>query len=202
MYKTLTKRQKEILDYIEDYAAVKGYAPSLDEIKAHFKLSAVSTVHEHIDNLKRKGYLKKEVNQARGIEIIDPTLDENNFAQIQNLGIITAGEPIEAIEEPEPILVSKEFLPKNGTYYALTVRGDSMVDEGILDGDVVVVRQQKSAQNGEAVIAVIQDNLATLKKYYKEKNRVCLQPANDNLEPKYYRDVEIRGKVVSLIRKF
>ncbi|MBN1331568.1 transcriptional repressor LexA [Candidatus Dojkabacteria bacterium] len=202
MYKTLTKRQKEILDYIDNYAEVKGYAPSLEEVKKHFRLKAVSTVHEHIENLKKKGYLKKEINQARGIEVIDPTLDENNFAQIQNLGTITAGEPIEAVEDPEPLLVSKELLSANGTYYALTVKGDSMVEEGILDGDIVVVRQQKTADNGEAVIAVLQDNLATLKKFYKEKNRVCLQPANDALKPKYYRNIEIRGKVVSLIRKF
>jgi len=202
MYKTLTKRQKEILDYIDNYAEVKGYAPSLEEIKSYFKLKAVSTVHEHIDNLKRKGYLKKEVNQARGIEVIDPTLSENSFAQIQNLGTITAGEPIEAIEDPEPMLISKELLSANGTYYALTVRGDSMINEGILDGDVVIVKQQKTAENGEAIVAVLQDNLATLKKYYKEKNRVCLQPANDDLKPKYYRNIEIRGKVVSLIRKF
>lgn len=202
MYKTLTKRQKEILDYIDRYSEMKGYAPSLEEVKHQFKLKAVSTVHEHIENLKKKGYLKKEVNQARGIEVIDPTLDENNFAQIQNLGTITAGEPIEAIEDPEPIMVSKELLAKNGTYYALTVRGESMKDEGILDGDIVVIRQQKTAENGEAVVAVLQDNLATLKKFYKEKNRVCLQPANNELKPKYYRNIEIRGKVVSLIRKF
>lgn len=179
-----------------------GYSPSLEEIRAYFKLSAISTVHEHIDNLKRKGYLKKEINQARGIELIDPNLEDNHFVEIQNLGTITAGEPIEAIEDPEPLLVHKDILSSNGRYYALSVRGESMIDEGIHDGDVVVIKEQNTANNGETIIAVIQDNMATLKKYYKEKNRIRLQPANPTLKPRYYREIEIRGKVVSLIRKY
>lgn len=202
MYKALTKRQKEIFDYINNYTEVKGYAPSLEEIKKYFKLKAVSTVHEHIDNLKKKGYLKKSMNQARSLEVVDFDLSGNSFAEIQNLGTITAGEPIEAVEDPEPLMVNKNLLSKDGRYYALTVRGESMINDGILDGDVVVVREQKTANNGDVVIAIIQENLATLKKFFKEKNRICLQPANDRLEPKYYREIEIRGKVVSLIRKF
>jgi repressor LexA len=146
--------------------------------------------------------LKKEINQSRGIEIVDPTLAENHFIEVQNLGTITAGRPIEAVEDPEPFLVNKELLSSNGRYYALTVRGDSMIDEGIHDGDVVVIKEQKTANNGDTVVAVIQDNMATLKKFFKEKNRVRLQPANPNYKPSFYREIEVRGKVVSLIRKF
>ncbi len=202
MYKSLTRRQREILDYIEEYNSKHGYSPSLEEIKRHFKLKAISTVHEHLENLKAKGYLKKEMNQARGIEIVNPNLEEANFVEIQNLGTITAGEPIEAVEDPEPMMVNRNILYKNGRYYALTVRGNSMVEEGIFDGDVIIVREQNTAINGDTVVAIVQDNLATLKLFYKEKNRIRLQPANSELKPRFYRDIEIRGKVVSLIRKY
>jgi len=202
MYKALTRRQKEILEYVKAFTATNGYAPSLEEIRSNFKLKAISTVHEHLLNLKHKGYLKKEINQSRGIEIVDPTLASNHFIEIQNLGTITAGKPIEAVEDPEPVLVNKELLSSNGTYYALTVRGDSMIDEGIHDGDLIVVREQKTANNGDTVVAIVQDNMATLKTFYREKNRVRLQPANPNYKPSFYREIEIRGKVVSLIRKF
>lgn len=202
MYKALTRRQKEILDYITDYSKVNGYAPSLEEIGVHFNLKAVSTIHEHIENLKHKGYLNKEMNQARGIEIIDPELSEQQFLQIQNLGVITAGKPIEAVEDPEPMYITRELLKSPGRYYALTVRGDSMIEDGIFDGDVVVIREQSYADNGDTVVAVVQDNMATLKRFYKEKNRVRLQPANENLKARFYRNVQIRGKVVSLIRSF
>lgn len=202
MYPSLTKRQKEILDFIQAYYSKKKFAPSLEEIKIHFDLRAISTVHEHIENLKSKGYLKKEMNQARGIELINPDLESNRFVEIQNLGVITAGQPIEAVEDPEPLLVNREILANPGRYYALTVRGESMIEEGIHDGDVVIVREQHIANNGDTIVAVVQDNLATLKKFYREKNRVRLQPANPTLKPRYYRNVEIRGRVVSLIRRF
>lgn len=202
MYKPLTKRQREILDFIENYTTTKGYSPSLEEIKDNFNLSAVSTIHEHLENLKKKGYLKKVINQSRSISVIDPNLAENNFVEIQNLGIITAGKPIEAVEDPEPLLVSKDILSEFGRYYALSVRGDSMIEDGILEGDIIIVREQNTANNGDTVIAVLKDNLATLKRFYKEKNRIRLQPANAKLSPSYYREIEVRGKVVSLIRQF
>ncbi len=202
MYPSLTKRQKEILDFIQAYYSKKKFAPSLEEIKVYFDLRAISTVHEHIENLKAKGYLKKEMNQARGIELINPDLESNKFIQIQNLGIITAGKPIDAVEDPEPLLVNREILAIPGRYYALTVRGESMIEEGIHDGDIVIVREQRTADNGDTVVAIIQDNLATLKKFYKEKSRIRLQPANPTLKPRYYRSVEIRGRVVTLIRRF
>lgn len=202
MYQALTRRQKEILDFLGAYNHKHGYSPSLEEIKKQFKLKAISTVHEHLENLKAKGYLKKEMNQARGIEIVDPNLEEANFVEIQNLGIITAGEPIEAVEDPEPMIVNRNILQRNGRYYALTVRGESMIEEGIYDGDIVVIREQNTANNGDTIVAIVQDNLATLKKFFKEKNRIKLQPANLNLKPRFYREIEIRGKVVSLIRKY
>lgn len=202
MYRSLTRRQKEILDYISAYADSNGYSPSLEEIRDHFGLKAISTVHEHIENLKGKGYLKKEINQARSVEVVDHKLGSGEFAEIQNLGTITAGQPIEAIEDPEPLLVNRELLGRAGTYYALKVRGDSMIEEGIHDGDIIIVRDQKSAQDGDKVVAIVQDNLATLKTFYREKNRIRLQPANPTLKPSFYRHVEIRGKVVSLLRSY
>ncbi|KKQ35862.1 MAG: LexA repressor [candidate division WS6 bacterium GW2011_GWA2_37_6] len=202
MYKSLTKRQRETLDYVTDFTKLKGYSPSLDEIKDHLQLKAISTVHEHLENLRKKGYLTKEINQSRSIEIIDPNLQNSNFLQIQNLGVITAGKRIEAVEDPEPLYVSREVLAGTGKYYALTVRGDSMIEDGIHDGDIVVIREQKTATNGDTIVAIVQENLATLKRFYKEKNRVRLQPANSSLKPSFFREIEIRGKVVSLLRKF
>lgn len=202
MYKSLTRRQREILNFVSDFAEGNGYSPSLEEIRDYFKLSAISTVHEHLTNLKKKGYLSKEINQARSLKLIDPTLGDNHFVEIQNLGTITAGKPIEAIEDPEPILVNKELLGRSGKYYALTVRGESMIEDGIHDGDIIVIRDQNTARAGDTIVAIVQDNMATLKKFYREKNRIRLQPANPTLKARYYSEIEVRGKVVSLLRRF
>jgi len=197
----LTKRQKQILDYIQSYARKRGYAPSLEDTKKHFHLSSVATVHQHIEALKRKGYLKKRAHQARGIELYKPKPKEN-LVQIPLLGIIAAGAPIEAIEDPETITVAKEQLSNSGRHFALRVKGNSMIDEGIFDGDTVIIREQSTAENGETVVAIIDQNEATLKKLYREKNRIRLQPANQMLSPLFPDDVEIRGKVINIIRNY
>lgn len=193
----LTRRQRQILDFVADFIKDKDYSPSLEEIRRHFRLKSVSTVHEHIETLCSKGYLKKISNQPRAIE---PYSSEKDFIEIPLLGLISAGSPIEAIENPEPFLVNKQLLSKSGKHYALKVQGDSMIDEGIFDGDVVIVREQKIANNGETVVAILNNNEATLKKIYKESDRVRLQPANPLLLPLFTNEVEIRGKVISIIR--
>ena len=199
MFSPLTPRQKQILDFIDLYCKVNKLAPSLEEIRKHFKLKAVSTVHEHIEKLKKKGYLTKEMNQARGIKTTtDLGLKEEKFIEINLLGRIAAGKPIEAIEDPEPLLINKEILKNGrGEYYALEVVGDSMIEDGIHEDDVVIIKAQNTANNGDTVVAIVGNNTATLKRFYKEKNIIRLQPANSELSPMFYKNVEIRGRGIS-----
>ncbi len=195
--RNLTPKQKKILDFICLYYKKKGFAPSLEEIGHHFKLKAVSTVHQHVETLKAKGYLKKENNQPRGIR---PFKKEESSVEIPLLGYIAAGNPIEAIESPEPLTVSRELLAKSGNHFALKVKGSSMIDDGIFDGDTVLVREQKTAENGETVVAIIDGGEATLKKIYRENGQIRLQPANQTFLSLFPQEVEIKGKVVSIIR--
>ncbi|MBI2252386.1 MAG: transcriptional repressor LexA, partial [Armatimonadetes bacterium] len=193
----LTKRRKQVLEFIKKYINKHDYAPSLEEIKKHLKLSSVSTAHHHVRNLQESGYLQKEYNQPRALA---PTKEKESL-EIPLLGAITAGQPIEAIEIPdETIIITKDEVGKSGQYYALRVVGNSMIDEGIFDGDIVVIRKQDIADNGQTVVAVIDENQATLKKLYREKNKIRLQPANPLLFPIYRKEVEIRGVVVKIIR--
>lgn len=202
MLAPLTSRQKEILDYINLYYQINQIAPSLEDIRNHFKLKAVSTVHEHIEKLKAKGYIQKEMNQARGIRTTKQNDVTDNMVEINVLGRIAAGEPIEAIENPEPFLINSNLISKNGEYYALIVKGDSMIEDGIFPDDVVVIKSQEYANNGETVVAIVKEGYATLKKFFKEKDRVRLQPANEKLKPMFYKKVEVRGKVVALVRRY
>lgn len=196
---TLTKKQKEIFDFIKDYIKINGVAPTFEEIADHTG-KAFSTVHEHVGELVTKGFLNKTDNSARGIEL---NKKPRNFVEIPLSGTIAAGQPIEAIEMlGNTITISKDELNKTGKHYALSVQGDSMINEGIFDGDIVVLREQNIADDGQTVVAIIDDNEATLKKIYREKNRFRLQPANPTLLPIFRRDVEIRGVVIKIIRDF
>lgn len=193
----LTPRQKQILDLIKKHTKKRGVAPSLAEIKKRLRLSSVSNIHQHIEALKNKGYLNKQKNQPRGIEI----LKSEGLVKIPLLGTIAAGQPIEAIEDPtETIAVSQNEIGRVGNYYALSVQGNSMIDDGIFDGDIVVIRKQKTADDGQTVVAIIDDNEATLKKLYREKGKFRLQPANQEILPIYRKEVEVRGVVVKIIR--
>jgi len=193
----ITKRQKQVLDFITSYKKEKGIAPSLEEIKKHLKLSSVSTAHHHVRKLREAGYLQKENNQPRAIS----PRDEKQTLEIPLLGTIAAGQPIEAIEvSGETITIAKDEVGKQGQHYALRVQGNSMIDEGIFDGDIVVLRKQSYADNGQTVVAIIDDNEATLKKIYREKDKIRLQPANPTLFPFYRKEVEVRGIVVKIIR--
>src|SRR3989338_4860196 len=193
----LTKRQKQALDFIKKYIGQHDYAPSLEEIKKHLRLSSVSTAHFHVKSLQSMGYLQKEKNQPRALA---PKKNLQSI-EISILGTIAAGQPIEAIEVPdETIVLSRNEIGRFGKYYALRVAGNSMIDEGIFDGDIVVIKKQETADNGQTVVAIIDENEATLKKLYKERGRIRLQPANPDLFPIYRKEVEIRGIVVKIIR--
>jgi SOS regulatory protein LexA len=194
----LTKKQKEIYDFVTNFIQENDYSPSLEEIGDNFDL-AVSTIHEHIEGIKRKGFINKRKKHARTIE---PKIKEdNNLISIPILGTIAAGQPIETIEVPdETIQLSKNDVNKSGNYYALRVKGDSMIEDGIFDGDIVVIKQQSYADDGQTVVAIIDKNEATLKKIYWEENRARLQPANQALFPIYTDEIEIRGIVIKIVR--
>src|SRR3989339_1603998 len=196
----VTKRQKEALDFITDYQGRKGYAPSLDEIRKKLKLSSVSTAHFHVSKLRDLGLLSKKENKPRSIE----AFGRETMVKIPLLGIIAAGQPIEAIQTKEMIAVPKSKIPSSSEVYALRVVGSSMIDENINDGDVVLVRQQETAENGQKVVALIDNHEATLKKFYKERGHIRLQPANKNMKPLIFRngrDVSIQGIVLDVIRE-
>lgn len=195
----ITKKQKQTYNFIASYSKKHGFAPSLEEIKKHLKLSSVSTAHHHVQKLKELGLIYKEENQPRAVA----TREGLKTIEIPIVGNIAAGQPIEVMEitDPETISLSQGEVPSSGKLFALRVQGDSMIEEGIFDGDIVVIKEQKSADNGQTVVAVIDDNQATLKKIYREKNRFRLQPANQTLLPFYRTDVEIRGVVVKIIRQ-
>lgn len=194
----LTKRQKEVLDFTEAHTARNGIAPTLQEIAKHLKIRSAGTVHEHIQALEKKGFLNRKRGSARALI---SNRNNSSVVHVPVLGFIAAGQPIEALEtEEEHISVLASEVSPTDKHYALRVQGDSMIDEGIFNGDIVIIREQKSAENGQTVVAIIDDNLATLKKIYREKSKFKLQPANQSLLPFYRNEVEIRGIVVKIIR--
>jgi len=193
----LTKKQKQVFDFISTYIAENGISPTIEEIRKKLKLKAVSTIHEHISSLEEKGYLSKSENSARGVSLIK---EIKSIVEIPIVGRIAAGYPIEAIENIEDTIsiVNPAIRTAEG-YYALRVLGESMIDEGIFDGDIVVIKKQSVAENGQTVVAIIDDNEATLKKIYREKSRYRLEPRNQNMLPFYRKEVEVRGVVVQVI---
>jgi len=200
----LTKRQKQILDFIESFLDAHGYSPSFEEIAAEFGFRSLATVHEHLSNLEAKGYIRKNYNESRSIEL---ARTEFRLAAVELplLGRVAAGEPIEAIEESEMLAVPEEMVGARGEHYVLRVRGDSMIDEHIRDGDYVVVQSRQTAHNGEMVIALVDGENATMKKYYRDGNgRVRLQPANSQVSPLLYPEnrVRVQGIVVGVLRKY
>ena len=194
----LKKRQKEILDFIKNYSQKKGYSPSFEEIRKRLKLASVSTVHFHISKLKADGYLKKIKNKARAVSIIN----EQSLVQIPLLGSIAAGKPIEAIQEYETISIPKNLLAKSGEYFALRVKGNSMIQEGIFDGDNVIIRKQNTAEDGDTIVALINQNEVTLKKIYRVSGGFKLQPANPSIQAFIVKQLIIQGKVFSVMRSY
>jgi repressor LexA len=200
----LTKRQREILNYLATYTEQNGYAPSFEEIAEHFRYSSLATVHEHLSNLERKGYIKRSYNESRAIEIL-PTEATPRALELPILGSVAAGVPIEATEQGETMCVPDSFVRRGGHHYVLRVRGNSMIDEQIRDGDFVVINERRSADNGETVIALMSNSSATVKKFYRERDgRIRLQPANETMAPIYVNenDVTIQGVVVGVMRRY
>jgi repressor LexA len=200
----LTKRQREILTYLTAYTEQNGFAPSFEEIAENFSYNSLATVHEHLTNLERKGYIKRNYNESRAIEIM-PTEATPRAIELPLLGMVAAGVPIEALESNETFTVPDAMIGRGGNHYVLRVRGNSMVDEQIRDGDFVVVNERQRADNGEMVIAMLNGDSATVKKFYRERDgRIRLQPANETMQPIYVHenDITIRGIVVGVLRRY
>ena len=199
----LTRRQREIYDYIARHISDHGYAPSFEEISRQFQFRSLATVHEHLTNLERKGVIRRTHNESRAIEIVPPR-GQSGATELPLLGLVAAGEPIEAMTEGDTLAVPDDLLPRRGKSYVLRVRGQSMIDEQIRDGDYLVVHQRPTADNGQTVIALIDGAGATVKKYYREAGGwIRLQPANAAMSALRVseRDVIIQGIVVGVIRK-
>lgn len=202
----LTKRQKEILDYIKKFSANKKYPPSIREIAAHFDLSSPATAHVHVQKLIEKGYLKRGKGSNHLLELQVPNEYENkkeDVVTVPLLGKVTAGNPIEAIEVPnEVISLPSYLLPKRREVFTIRVEGDSMINAGIFDKDIVIVERCKNAKNGDIVVAMDEENQVTIKRFFKEKDYIRLQPENDYMLPIILQDVTILGKATGLYRKF
>lgn len=198
--KALTKRQREVVDFISRFYQERGYAPSLEEIARAIKVSAVSTIHKHISLIQKKGYLQRVSSQSRGVTPLNHT---GNTTKIPLLGVIAAGNPIEPIENPEPIDVPISMISDPSSYYALRVKGDSMIDDDVWDGDVILIKHQNTANTGEMIVAIV-DGEATLKRFggYHD-GKIKLIPRNPKYETREVNpeSFEIRGKFAGLIRR-
>jgi repressor LexA len=199
----LTKRQREILDYLNEFIQQHGYAPSLEEIGRRFNLSSLATVHKHLTNLQDKGFIRRSWNRSRSVELL-PSRGGGRAVELPMLGYVAAGMPIEAVTTAESIAVPESLISGKRDTYVLRVRGDSMIEEQIRDGDWVIVEDRKSADNGEMVIALVEGNDVTLKTFYWENGRIRLQPANATMQPILLDPdtVQIQGVIVGVMRKY
>ena len=201
---TLYKRQRELIEFLKQFITKNGFSPTLQEIADAMNLSSLATVHEHIQALIKKGVIKKYEGAVRGIELLDEKMGAIlEGIELPLVGLIAAGRPIEAIEDPtETITISPNIISGRRRAFVLQVKGNSMVKDGIHDGDYVVVEQQETANNGDIVVALLGNGFATLKRYYKEAHRIRLEPANDSMSPIFATNVAIQGKVRGIIRRF
>ncbi|AYU55153.1 transcriptional repressor LexA [Staphylococcus debuckii] len=203
----LTKRQSEIYEYIKTVVHTKGYPPSVREIGEAVGLASSSTVHGHLSRLESKGYIRRDPTKPRAIEIVSDQLEESaemeGTIHVPVIGKVTAGVPITAVENIEEYFPLPEHLTSthNSDIFILNVVGDSMIEAGILDGDKVIVRSQTIAENGDIIVAMTEDDEATVKRFYKEKHRYRLQPENSTMDPIYLEQVTVLGKVVGLFRE-
>jgi repressor LexA len=201
---TLTKRQKEILDFLARFTEQHGYAPSLEEIASHFRLSSASTVHKHLLNLEEKGFISRQTGRSRAILVTDAqSPSPESTVALPLLGRIAAGQPIEAILDHETLTVPTHMV-RGTRAFALQVKGTSMVDENIQDGDYIVVEQADAADQGDMVVALIDNDNATLKRFYREADHIRLQPANPEMAPIIVKNqpFRIQGIVIGLLRKY
>lgn len=201
---SLTKKQKQVYDYIVEYIELNDYSPTQMEIKEHFGFKSLGSVQDYIRYLKNANYIQNDTNSVRGLTPVigGKTSEIENVIDIPLHGKVAAGNPIEAIEGSESISVPATMIGK-GSHYALTVSGESMIEDGILDGDVIVVKEQRTANNGDTVIAVV-DNEATVKRFYKKNSSIELHPANSTMKPIIIEngDLQIKGVLVGLLRSY
>lgn len=199
----LTKRQKQILDFITGFIEENGYAPSYQEIGGYFDLSSPATIHQHVKALEDKGYLKSEYNAKRSLEILEVMDESRSIAyELPLVGLITAGQPIEAVEDNETIAIPSNLVLKQENTFVLKVKGDSMIGDGILSGDYVVVERNNFPKNGDIIVALLDNAYATLKRFYREQARIRLQPANGKYKPIYVKDLIVQGVVRGVIRNY
>ena len=201
---TLYKRQKQILEFINQYIQKFGYSPTLQQIADAINVNSLATVHEHLEALSKKGIIRRYKGAVRGIEILDRKIAPiSDGLELPILGFIAAGQPIEPHIDPNASLsVSSSLITGEKPAFILQVKGDSMVDDGIMNGDYVVIEQREEANNGDIVVALLENGFATLKRYFKETTRIRLEPANAQMAPIFARKVKIQGKVVGVIRRF
>lgn len=204
MTKKITKRQEDVLNYIKKYTVEHGYPPATREIGAALGLSSPATVHTHLKKLEEAGCIRKTDSKFRTIEILVPNeyaKKEEEIVKVPLLGKITCGNPIEAIEMPDEwFSLPASIVPRKESVFTLKAEGESMINKGILDEDIIIVQKQNVAKNGDIVVAMTKDNEVTLKTFYKEKDHIRLQPENDEMEPFIYQDVTILGKAIGLYR--
>ena len=201
---TLYRRQKQILDFIKQYIDKYSYSPTLGEIAEAIGVSSLATVHEHLQALSAKGVIKRFEGAVRGIEVLDQKISSAlKGIELPILGFIAAGQPIMAYTDPDAtIKVAPSMLSGKKRSYVLQVKGDSMIEDGILDGDFVIIEEQNDAHDGDIVVALLENGLATLKRFFKEATRIRLEPANSSMQPIYATAVKIQGKAVGVIRRF
>jgi len=198
------RKQRQILDFISQYIQKNGYSPTLQEIADAIGVKSLATVHEHLQALTKKHLIRKYEGVVRGIEILEKKIGNMlEGVDLPILGFIAAGQPIQTFTDPgASMTVSSTMISGKKPTYVLQVKGDSMIEDGILDGDFVIIERQETARNGEIVVALLENGLATLKRFYKEPTRIRLEPANSAMQPIYATDVQIQGRVVGVIRKY
>ncbi len=198
------KRQQQILDFIKQFIQMNGSAPTLRNIADAIGVSSLATVHEHLQTLTEKGLIKRKAGKSRTIEIVNVKVDyENEKFEAPILGYIAAGMPIQTFTDPNATInIPQSMVSGKKRTYVLQVRGESMIEEGILDGDHVIIEQTEAATNGEIVVALLDNGMATLKRFFREATRVRLEPANAKMQPIFVKNVRIQGKVVGLVRKY
>jgi repressor LexA len=204
----ITRRQRQLYDFISEFVQKNGYSPSYDEIRIGMELNSLATVHKHITNLEKKGLLTRDYNRSRSIDLLPPkgrlkqAMSVNTTMVLPLLGRIAAGQPIEAVENPETISLA-DFV-RSKEVFVLEVRGDSMQDEHILSGDYVLVEKAKTAHNGDIVVALVEGSDATLKRFYREGDNIRLQPSNVNMQPIIVpaANVDVQGRVIGVLRKY
>jgi len=205
MAPVIYRRQRQILDFITQYIQSNGSAPTLRQIADAIGVSSLATVHEHLSTLEEKDLIKRKAGRSRSIELVEKEFDftKNNAVEVPILGYIAAGSPIEPMTDPNATLdISPSFISGKKRVYVLQVRGESMIDEQIRDGDNVVVEETDNVRDGQIVVALLDNGMATLKRFYKEATRIRLEPANSTMSPMFVKNVKIQGRVVGLIRRY